>query len=252
VDGTFTYTPGIGCECSHDSFSYTIDDGHGGTATGVVNITIAAHTGISSSYGVLRVGGTANADVVYVSGGNLVVNGVAHSLAGVTEVRVWGRGGNDDIDLSGLSIKTFANGGAGNDTITGGSGDDVIFGGSGDDTITGGSGHDFLIGGDGKDRIVGSSGNDILVADDLECFLNLDYLRAISSDWATNRVVESDSDDDILDEIFADGEIDKLTGSSGADLFIISSEDTITDYQFGKPKTNKDGDVVIRDGVVVS
>jgi hypothetical protein len=26
----------------------------------------------------------------------------------------------------------------------------------------------------------------------------------------------------------------------------------ITDFQIGKPKTNKDGDVVIKDGVVVS
>jgi hypothetical protein len=35
-----------------------------------------------------------------------------------------------------------------------------------------------------------------------------------------------------------------ITGSSGADWFLIGSEDKITDYHFDKPRTNKDGDVV--------
>ena len=43
-----------------------------------------------------------------------------------------------------------------------------------------------------------------------------------------------------------------LTGGAGADLFIVEFGDKITDFQFGKPQTNKDGDVVIRDGVQVS
>jgi len=30
-----------------------------------------------------------------------------------------------------------------------------------------------------------------------------------------------------------------VTGSSGADLFIIDSGDKITDYQFGKPQANR-------------
>ena len=46
-----------------------------------------------------------------VSGGNLVVNGTPYSLAGVTEVRIWGRNGNDRIDLTGLAIKAFIDGG---------------------------------------------------------------------------------------------------------------------------------------------
>jgi uncharacterized delta-60 repeat protein len=252
ADGTFTYIPGIGCECGSESFTYTVSDSQGNTATANVNITIDQHVGVSAVAGILSVGGTNSADVVYVSGANLIVNGVAHSLAGITEVRIWGRGGNDVIDLTGLNISTMIHGGAGNDTITGGSASDVIFGGLGDDTITGAAGHDFLIGGDGRDRIVGSAGNDILVADELECFRDLDFFRAVSLDWALSQNLDSESVDDMIDEYFSDGDVDKLTGSSGADLFIIGSEDSITDYQFGKPKTNKDGDVVIREGVVVS
>ncbi len=40
--------------------------------------------------------------------------------------------------------------------------------------------------------------------------------------------------------------------AAGADLFIINMGDIITDFQFGKPKTNKDGDVFIKDGVVTA
>ena len=35
-------------------------------------------------------------------------------------------------------------------------------------------------------------------------------------------------------------------------VFIISTGDKITDYVVGKAKTNKDGDVVIQDGIVVT
>jgi uncharacterized delta-60 repeat protein len=253
ANGAFTYTPGADCEAASDSFTYTISDGHGGAATATVTITITQYTGVTSSGGVLRVGGTAAADVMTVSGGNLIVNGVPYSLAGITEVRVWGRGGNDQIDLSGLGVKCFIHGGQGNDGLTGGSGDDVVIGGGGADTITGGAGNDFLIGGDGADRIVGSAGHDILVAGDIGCALDLAALRAVSQAWEASRTVIAEAVDDFLDEtVFTDDAVDQLTGSAGADLFIINTGDKITDFQFGKPNTNKDGDVVIRDGEVVS
>ena len=53
-------------------------------------------------------------------------------------------------------------------------------------------------------------------------------------------------------KLLGDGDSDQLTGGAGADLFIINSGDKITDFQFGKPKANKDGDVVIKDGVVTT
>jgi len=210
-------------------------------------------SGVSMSGSILRFSGADGADVVMVSNGNLVVNGTAYSLAGVTEVRIWGRGGNDQIDLSGLSVRTFINGGNGNDVLTGGSSDDVIFGGAGDDTITGAAGNDFLIGGVGKDRLVGSAGNDILVAGDVDSTLDILALQAISQEWAASHSTnEAESIDSALDETLGDGNSDLLTGGAGADLFIINWDDKITDFQFGKPKTNKDGDVVIKDGLVAA
>jgi Ca2+-binding RTX toxin-like protein len=245
ADGTFTDMPGLNCEATSDSFTYTICDGHGGVDTATVTISIASYTSVSVAAGVLRVGGGDGADVVTVAGGNLIVNGVAYSLAGVSEVRVWARGGNDTIDLTGLAINSFIHGGGGNDNLTGGSANDVIFGGLGDDTITGAAGHDFLIGGTGKDRIVGSAGNDILVSGEVSCSLDLDSLRAISAAWAA-QASDAQSADDVLDEgVIGDESSDMLTGSSGADLFFISSNDKITDFKLDKSGASKDGDVVI-------
>jgi Ca2+-binding RTX toxin-like protein len=213
-------------------------------------VNIQKYAGVTRAGGVLRFGGGAGNDVVVVSGGNLVVNGVPYSLTGVTEVRTWARNGNDQIDLTGLSVQSYIDGGQGNDNLTGGSGDDVILGGAGIDTITGASGNDFLVGGAGVDRIVGSAGHDVLVAGDIGCDLNLAALRAVSQAWAASRTVVAEAVDDFLDEsVFADDAVDQLTGGAGADLFIIETSDTVTDFQFGKPQTNKDGDVVIRNGV---
>ena len=258
-NGTFTYRPGATCDSTGgDSFAYTISDGHGGTATGTVTIGInpAVANGATSidGSGVVRISGGAGNDTITLSsgGGHLLRNGIdtGIALAAVSEIRIWGRSGNDVIDVSALNIKTFISGGNGDDVITGGEADDVLLGGSGNDTITGGAGNDFLIGGTGADRLVGSAGNDILVAGDLECGLDLAMLRAIANAWNQSRSATNDVVDDAVDEAIADSNADKLTGSAGADLFIINSEDQITDFQFGKPRTNKDGDVVFRNGVV--
>jgi Ca2+-binding RTX toxin-like protein len=219
---------------------------------GVVTVNPGETIGVQINAGILQFGGGAGVDVVTVNSGKLVVNGTAYSLSGVTEVHISGRDGNDRIDLSGLSIKSFIDGGKGNDQLTGGSGDDVILGGADDDTITGGAGNDFLAGGSGADRIVGSAGNDILTAGDIGSGLDLAALRAISQAWAASRSVGDSTVDDYLDTtVFTDAAVDQMTGSSGADLFIIISGDKITDYHFGKPQANKDSDVVVRDGAVV-
>ena len=44
-DGTVTYTPTEGFDGT-DSFSYTIDDDHGGQATGTVSVTVLPNAGV--------------------------------------------------------------------------------------------------------------------------------------------------------------------------------------------------------------
>jgi len=152
--------------------------------------------------------------------------------------------------VSGDSGKDEIYGGPGNDviygnryedTIRGGVGNDLIDGGDGDDTITGSAGNDFLVGGDGSDRIVGSAGHDVLVAGDPAYRFTRDALWAVLADWMAGRVDDNGTDDDVLDEtVIADEDLDMLTGSSGADWFIISQGDKITDFK----TLNKDGDLI--------
>lgn len=59
--------------------------------------------------------------------------------------------GNDLLDASGTNTPIFADGGAGNDTLTGGNGNDTLIGGEGSDLIEGNGGNDVLIGGQGGD-----------------------------------------------------------------------------------------------------
>src|SRR5262249_33889817 len=123
------------------------------------------------------------------------------SRSGVTEIHVWGRGGNDTIDLSALSIKSLIHGGTGNDTLIGGGDVDTLWGDAGNDIITGNVGNDLLYGGDGNDTLNGGTGNDLLVGgggnnllnggdgDDVLVGLivkNVDALMTVYSNWITS------------------------------------------------------------------
>ena len=161
----------------------------------------------------------------------MLAEGATHrqySLAGVTEIRIWTHGGNDNIDLSGTTINALVSGGAGNDVITGGAGNDVIYGGADDDAITGAAGYDFLIGGGGADRIVGSAGNDILVAGGVGCDQTLALLLAIAAEWNSSRA-STVEEVEAIDDGIIETDTDVLTGSAGADWFILSMEDIITE-----------------------
>jgi Ca2+-binding RTX toxin-like protein len=145
------------------------------------------------------------------------------------------------VEVVDLSVRTFLSGGSGNDTLTGGAGEDLMVGGAGDDTITGAANNDFLIGGNGSDRIVGSAGNDILVAGDVGCSFTLGDLRSVLANWVLYKQPDDPTGEDILDEtLVTDFSYDMLTGASGADWFIISQGDKVTDFKI----VNKDGDVV--------
>jgi Ca2+-binding RTX toxin-like protein len=130
-------------------------------------------------------------------------------------------------------------GGDGDDELIGGAGNDLIFGGAGNDKLTGAAGNDFLVGGAGADRIVGSAGHDVLVAGEVANRFTDEALRQISALWAATKTVDEETEE-VLDETVIDADFDQLTGSSGADWFIISSGDKVTDFKVN----NKDGDAV--------
>src|SRR5207248_5111420 len=147
---------------------------------------------------------SANGAYLQVAINGQIVSAGSILSSGVSEIRVWGRAGDDQIDLSGLSINSFIHGGTGNDVLTGGAGNDLILGGGGADQLTGAAGNDFLIGGDGSDRIVGSSGHDVLTAGDISSQFTIRALQAISAAWVVDKTVSEDdqsmADDSVVDE----------------------------------------------------
>ena len=133
ADGTFTYTPAANFSGT-DSFTYTLKDSGGLTATGTASVTVNA---ISSGGG----GSTPPPTT------SLTVNGTAAN----------------DILNADHKIGTTVNGGGGNDYLIGHDGGDVLNGGDGNDNIYGYWGNDILAGGPGSDTLSGGPGADTFV-----------------------------------------------------------------------------------------
>ncbi len=235
------------------AISVTTIDKAGNSSTKSLSVTVKP---VLVADGNLYIVGTSGPDNVTTTatGTTVVVVGgpLPGTYSGITGHIVADLGdGNDSFSASG-AISLEAHGGNGNDTITGGSGNDVIWGDAGDDTITGAAGDDVLIGGTGSDRLVGAAGNDILIAGDLTSAVGAhtgalgdgtyDYatLRAISTSWSAAQPADADladnSDHDVVDAAF-----DQLTGSAGADWFIVDINDKITDLA---KDLAKDGDKI--------
>jgi Ca2+-binding RTX toxin-like protein len=130
---------------------------------------------------VLNVYGTVNLDTITVTDDSVdlvvVMNGdvFTYSSIAVTALNIYGRDGNDYIQIDSLTsdkaLQVFGEGG--NDTIRvssdvtgdalldGGDGRDLLVGGSGNDTLVGGADNDWLDGGDGFDMLSGGTGSDV-------------------------------------------------------------------------------------------
>jgi hypothetical protein len=207
--------------------------------------------------------------VVYGTGGNDTIaftqsggqvtarlNGVVVAqFAPTGRLIAYGDEGNDTISTDG-PIPLDAHGGADNDTIIGGSGNDVLLGDGGNDILNGSAGHDVLVGGSGADRLIGSAGHDILIAGDVldAVFSDYDLLRnewleAVAATGANLSIAQQIADD-VVDETLVESDVDQLTGSSGADLFIISLGDVITDLGNLKKLSSLD-DIETSEGDVV-
>ena len=166
-DGTFNYDPNGQFESLNtgdigfDSFTYTIDDGNGGTDTATVNITIdGVNDGPTPTSG--------DDDLTYT-----VADEIIDALAGDDIIRA--KGGNDDVfgndgndRLLGQNGNDILNGGLDRDTIKGGSGNDRLIGGSDNDALAGGDGNDTLIGVDGDSMTPGAGERDVLIGNNGE------------------------------------------------------------------------------------
>lgn len=100
--------------------------------------------------------------------------------------------GTNPINGTGNNLNNFVFGNSANNTLNGRAGDDTLDGNFGNDILNGGDGNDSLQGGPGNDILNGGSGNDILIGV---------YPGSLLPPGL--------------------GEIDTLTGGSGADTFVL-------------------------------
>jgi len=124
VGGNVTFTPFIGY-VGAAGFSYTVDDGHGGTATGQVSVNV---TGNSPAY-IYRGSITTPETIAFTGDGKL-----HQVLVGSGDATVLMGSGGGSARL-----------GAGNDVVIGAAGKDAITFGPGLGTATGGAGPDAFI-----------------------------------------------------------------------------------------------------------
>ncbi|MBK1987213.1 cadherin-like domain-containing protein [Sphaerospermopsis aphanizomenoides BCCUSP55] len=205
-DDQGTYTPAAGF-VGTDTFTYTLDDGQGGTSVGTVTVEVVA-----------AIIGTDGDDELYANNNDTVIGG-----AGEDSLYAEGSLGNNILDGGEdndfLSVvegnNNLLKGGAGNDflsvvegndnTLNGDDGDDelyVIEGGI--NTLDGGTGNDKLIvqGGTGENTLNGGEGNDLLIG-----LLASDQLFGEAGD----------------DDLIAGKLGSQMTGGEGADLFYLSN-----------------------------
>jgi Ca2+-binding RTX toxin-like protein len=141
-----------------DVFTYTASDGHGGTTTAKLTVTVHEE---DATY----LQGTAGNNTLVAGRGSSVLDGGDGNdilLGGKSED--WLLGGRGDDTLKGDDGKDYLDGGAGNDLLFGGAGNDQIIGGAGADTLYGESGNDALTGGADADVFVfaKNGGNDTI------------------------------------------------------------------------------------------
>jgi VCBS repeat-containing protein len=134
-----------------DTFTYTLDDGHGGHSAPVtVSVTVSEAGDNQVLAGSNKAGtfiDTPGHDTTYSAG-----NGGDTAFGGDGADTLIGGNSGDMLD-----------GGAGVDRLVGGNGDDMLFGGAGNDALDGGNGIDVLVGGAGDDTLTGGNGADTFV-----------------------------------------------------------------------------------------
>jgi len=155
-----------------------------GVLAGAATAALLAFPGIASAAVTSNVAGGAltvtsdAADPIAITSvaGEVKVNGAnpdsgAVNSADITSIAVTGGPGDNQIDLSGVTVAAYpaisavtVNGGAGKDTITGSEHADRLVGGDNDDDVSGIAGYDTIVWnpGDDSDRNEGGAGDDTI------------------------------------------------------------------------------------------
>ena len=242
-DGSYSYdTNGVfqgllPGQTGSDSFTYTVEDGYGGTDSATVSVTI-----IGSLEGNDVIVGTSGADTLNGGNGNdtliggddgdhLIGDAGDDVLSGGTGAdTLEGRagadtlyGGDGDDALFGGNDNDVLYGNAGNDTLSGNGGNDTLSGGAGDDELYGFDGDDRLYGAADNDDLYGSAGNDILDGNDGDDFLSGGTGTDTLYGGLGNDYLLGGADADTLyggdgvDTLVGDGGDDFLSGGAGDD-----------------------------------
>ncbi len=205
----------------------------------VPQVALAVVTSSIDAEGVLEVTASSGDNVtITCNGGKVRINGFPPGGDGnpevnctaVTQIVVTGGSGNNDIDLSGVTIASFPNlaesspvtidGEAGNDTIVGSEVGDVINGDEGDDTIEGGSGMDTMDGGAGNDEIHGGDGIDLITGGEGQDLLYGGNDNDLIMDGPSNDEVDGGAGDDTI--MTCPGSTDTFTDEGGTDTLNFS------------------------------
>ncbi len=202
VDGDgqgVTYTPNASFDSTvdQDRFSYTVFDGHGGSATAFITVTNDSFSGgqgfavpqvvrpdnsliRSSSFATVKASPlfapalVVQPHAVSINAGTITVDGTNNAdtiiiTQDATKVHVTLNGQTTDYTAATvMNIVVNANGGADNVRLSATNGSNpvtkpsTINGGDGNDSLIGGNGNDFIYGGANNDTLFGQGGNDVL------------------------------------------------------------------------------------------
>lgn len=224
-NGDFTYTPAANV-FGQDSFSYTLDDGNGGSDIGMVSILVNAVNDLPVAQNDSFVGteDTQLTGNVLADNGNgvdgdpegntltvVAVTGLATTLGGSVDILsngdftytpaadVFGEdsfsytlddgnGGSDTATVT-ITISDEVDtftGDTSDNTLIGTDGADLFYGGLGSDTLSGGNGGDKYYFTGGQDTITESGGNDVIYLPDGVTVSQISFIRYA---WAAADLV---------------------------------------------------------------
>ncbi len=256
ANGSFTYTPTTGFTGS-DGFSYTLQDGHGDTATGNVTLAVSdppnnppvaepdSFTGVENSSvtgNVMADNGsgpdtdldgdplstiafsaaTAHGSVALQADGDFTYT-PATGYTGSDSFTYTLKDSNGATDTATVSLTIGLPSGAvtgtdNRDNLHGTNGDDVIFGMGGNDNIQGGNGNDTLDGGAGNDVLQGGNGNDILRSGDGNDNLQGGNDNDMLFGGSGKDILDGGNGDDVITA--GAGNNTRLSGDNGNDTLV--------------------------------